>query len=84
MNRLLVKLRDARPSIVVLGWLCVVSLHAVYFIESNLANFPTNAEWYARSQSFQLLNFGVARLPIWLLLLGVYFVVHRSNEERGK
>jgi hypothetical protein len=87
MNRLLGKFALARPWLVLLAWGGFVALHAAYYVESVLASFPADGEWYARSHSYQLLAFSVVRFPLWLVLLAAYLglrsYVHSKASASG-
>ncbi len=82
MKVLLTKMRAISPWVVVLVWFAAVALHAWYYVTSIL-EAGNISEWYARSQSYQLLGFGVARLPIWLCVLGVFFYVRQSIKGKA-
>ena len=58
--------------LVILGWIILSSLYAVYYVVSNLA-VPGDA--YAMTWGFQLLMFSIFRMPYLLMLLLVLIAV---------
>ena len=62
--------------VVTIVWAAGVAIHASIFISNNAAYVRAHPEieWYARSYSFQLLNFCATRLPIWIFAYPVGLV----------
>jgi len=72
--------------LVILGWIILSSLYAVYYVVSNLA-VPGDA--YAMTWGFQLLMFSIFRVPYLLMLLLVLIAValvlppRQGGRQRG-
>jgi hypothetical protein len=62
-------------------WGACVLLHAWYYVASILASEDI-PDAYARAWDFQLLMFGLFRLPFWLLVLAVALWIFRFTKRR--
>jgi len=74
-------------------WVVAVIIHAFFFVNENVAYVRAHPEieWYAGRYSFQVMNFCIARLPLWIAVYLVFygaatlakrFRLHRAT--RGK
>lgn len=82
MKALLAKLRSISPWVAVLVWSGAVAFHAWYYVTSIL-EAGNISELYARSHTYQLLAFSIARLPIWLFVLGVFLYARQSIKGKA-
>ena len=66
-------------------WLIGVSAWAVYYVQSVLSG-PPSPDLYANNAIFQLVAFGLVRLPIAIavLLLGVGAVLRATGSDPAK
>ncbi len=66
-------------------WLIGVSVWAVYYVHSVLSG-PPSPDLYANNATFQLVAFGVVRLPIAIavLLLAVGVVLRTTGSDPAK
>ena len=73
-------------AITVLVWAVLVGIDAAWYLARALRQLPTD-EVYANSISFQLIAYGLTRLPFWVL--GLFFVILaeliwlRGGSDRG-
>jgi hypothetical protein len=58
-------------------WALAVVSHAVWYVTSILSG-PPSGDLYANHVSFQLLMFGLLRLPIWLIVLPLVIAIETA------
>jgi len=80
MRRISAALSSVSMWFIVGIWAACVGAHAAYYIISILARAEDIGDLYARSRGYQLVMFGIFRLPIWLGLLLALMLLRGSPQ----
>ena len=73
--------RPSVPALLAL-WVSLVALHAWHYVTSILS-LPDLAGGYESEWDFQLLMFGLVRLPFWILALGIVLFLNRARKGKS-